>query len=53
MAVMWIVVGVAIASALAVRIVGARGARSVPDLGCVSGQWLAEHRFSYLSDPQR
>ncbi len=50
---LWIVVGIGIFGVLANRLAWAyeRGRQS--DLGFVSHQWLAEHRLSQLSDPQR
>jgi hypothetical protein len=50
---LWIVVCVGIFGVLAKRAAWAdeRGRQS--DLGFVSHQWLAEHRLSQLSDPQR
>ena len=45
MSVVWIVVGVAIAGALANGIMRARRS-SESDLGFVSHQWIAEHRLS-------
>ena len=48
----WIVIGIAIVGALATRIAWARG-RWESDLGFVSQEWLAEHRLSQISDPQR
>jgi hypothetical protein len=45
MSVVWIVVGVAIAGALAKGIMRARRS-SESDLGFVSHQWIAEHRLS-------
>jgi hypothetical protein len=46
MNVIWIVAGVAIAGAIASRIIGARNGNSEPNLGFVSRQWIAEHRLS-------
>jgi hypothetical protein len=53
MNVAWIIVGVGIVGFLAKRIAwsGTRDGQS--DLGFVSQQWLAEHRLSQISDPQR
>jgi hypothetical protein len=53
MNVVWLIVGVGIVGFLAKWIVwsGTRGSQS--DLGFVSQQWLAEHRLSQISDPQR
>ena len=53
MNVVWIIVGVGIVGFLAKWIAwsGTRGGQS--DLGFVSQQWLAEHRLSQISDPQR
>jgi hypothetical protein len=50
---LWIVVGIGIFGVLAKRVAWAyeRGRQSA--LGFVSHQWLAEHRLSQLSDPQR
>jgi hypothetical protein len=47
----WMVVGMAIVGVLA-RIAWLRE-RWESDLGFVSRQWLAEHRLSQISDPQR
>jgi hypothetical protein len=52
MGVIWIVFGVAIAGALAKRIVWARNRSSEANVGFVSDQWIAEHRLSYMSDAQ-
>jgi hypothetical protein len=46
MGVIWIVVGVAIAGGLTKAIMRARNRRTELDLGCVSHQWIAEHRLS-------
>ena len=53
MAVIWIVVGVAIAGAFAKGIIRARNRTSESELGFVSHQWIAEHRLSSMSDAQR
>jgi hypothetical protein len=49
----WLVAGIGIVAALTkwAAWLGRRGTR--PDLGFVSHQWLAEHRVSQISDPQR
>ena len=48
-----VVAGVGIACALAKGIMRARNGNSESDLGCVSHQWLAEHRLAWMSDAQR
>ena len=48
----WIVIGMAIVGALVTRIAWSHG-RWESDLGSVSQEWLAEHRLSQISDPQR
>jgi hypothetical protein len=48
----WIVLAVAIVGAFAKRMAWLREYRE-SDLGSVSQQWLAEHRLSQVSDPQR
>ena len=53
MTIVWIVVGVAIAGALVKGIIRARSLSSESDLGCVSHQWIAEHRLSSMSDARR
>jgi len=52
MTVLWILVGIGIFGVLVKAIAWChqRGGRS--DLGFVSHQWLAEHRFSQMSAPQ-
>jgi hypothetical protein len=52
MNVIWIVVGVAIAGAVASGINRARNRNSESHLGFVSQQWIAEHRLSSMSDAQ-
>ena len=46
MGVVWIVLGVTIAVAVATRIMRARNRSSEANLGFVSDQWIAEHRLS-------
>jgi len=53
MGVIWIIVGVAIASVFANGIMRAHNCSSESDLGFVSHQWIAEHRLSWMSDAQR
>jgi hypothetical protein len=53
MGVIWIVVGVGIACALARGIIRARKPGSEAHLGFVSHRWIAEHRLSLLPDRQR
>jgi hypothetical protein len=48
----WVVVAVGIVGALAKWVFGPYE-RWQSDLGFVSQQWLAEHRISQISDPQR
>ena len=50
---LWIVVGIGIVGGLAKRIAWHHERRSPSELGFVSHQWLAEHRLSQISDPQR
>ena len=53
MNVVWIVVGIGIFGVLA-KWIGWPHERGGPsELGFVSQQWLAEHRLSQISDPQR
>ena len=52
MSVIWVVVGVAIAGALAKGIVRARNRSSEANLGFVSDRWIAEYRLSHTSDQQ-
>jgi hypothetical protein len=51
--IIWIVVGTAIAGAVASGINRARNRNSESHLGFVSQQWIAEHRLSLMSDAQR
>jgi hypothetical protein len=51
MNVIWIVISMAIAGAVAKAILRARTHSSDSDLGSVSARWIAEHRLS--SDAQR
>jgi hypothetical protein len=53
MNVVWIIVGVGIVGFLAKRIAWSGKRAGQSDLGFVSQQWLAEHRLSHISDPQR
>jgi hypothetical protein len=53
MNVVWIIVGVGIVGFLAKRIAWSGRRDGQSDLGFVSQQWLAEHRLSQISDPQR
>jgi hypothetical protein len=52
MNIVWIVLGVGIVAAMAKRAWAAeRDAQS--HLGFVSHRWLADHRLSHVSDPER
>lgn len=51
MTLIWIVVAMAAAAALARRVVWREGRKT--ELGFVSHQWLAERRSSDMSDRQR
>jgi hypothetical protein len=53
MGVIWIVVGVTIAGALAKGIMRAHNRSSESNLGFVSHQWIAERRLSWMSEAQR
>jgi hypothetical protein len=56
MGVIWIIVSIAIAVALAKGIMRARNRNSGLELGFVSHQWIAEHgfhRWRTRSDPER
>jgi hypothetical protein len=53
MGVIWIVVSVVIAGALAKGVIWTRNRSSESDLGSVSHQWIAEHRLSQTSHAQR
>ncbi len=52
MGIIWIVIGAAIAGALARAAMRARSANSESQLGVVSQHWLAEHRQSVMADGQ-
>jgi hypothetical protein len=49
----WLIVGVAVAGALAVLVMSWRRGDRSTDLGAVSHQWIAEHRLSSGEDSRR
>jgi len=49
----WLVAGIGIVAALTKWAAWLSRRGTQPDLGFVSHQWLAEHRVSQISDPQR
>ena len=53
MNVVWIVVGIGILGGVARWIPWPHERVGQSDLGLVSQQWLADHRLSQISDPQR
>ena len=53
MNIVWIVLGVGFVAIFAKRLAWVGGRDALPHLGFVSQQWLAEHRLSEVSDPQR
>jgi len=50
---MWIILSLTIAGIVAKRMAGGDECRAQSHLGFVSHQWLADHRLSQVSDPQR
>ena len=52
MTAIWIVVGVVVAAVL-IALVASLRRRGEPDLGVVSGQWIAEQRLSQGPNRQR
>jgi hypothetical protein len=53
MNIVWILVGIGIVGILAKRMALLHERRQQSGLGFVSDRWLAEHRLSRISDPQR
>jgi hypothetical protein len=53
MNVLWILLGIGIFGVLAKPIARLHQHGGPLDLGCVSHQWLAEHRLLEMSSPQR
>ena len=53
MNIVWIILGVAAASVIAKRVARGHDRHAQSHLGFVSHQWLADHRLSQESDPQR
>jgi len=49
----WIVVGVAVVSAIVAGITAWQRNDDHHDFGSVSHQWIAEHRFGQADDPRR
>lgn len=53
MNIVWIILSVAIAGVIAKRVARVEERHAQSHLGFVSHQWLADHRLSQVSDPQR
>jgi len=49
----WLVVGLGVAGAIVALVTALRRGEHATDLGAVSSQWIAEHRFGSGPDSRR
>jgi hypothetical protein len=49
----WLVVGLGVAGAIVALVTALRRGEHATDLGAVSSQWIAEHRFGSGQDSSR